>query len=159
MKNKTFIILTILIIGIAIGIGTKLILDKDSSMIKDIYINDLKLGMNVTNNMKKAVYDSNYIYEYNNIGINVDQFNKINYLFFSTKTDAKDNIVIGISDINVKYKDKKLETINDFDNTLGKGTEKVDGPIKTIKYIDGNYSLTLTLIKNKLFNIELRKEK
>jgi len=67
----------------------------------------------------------------------------------------------GINDAKVKYKDKRLTKVEDFNSVLGKGEEKVDArspSYKYIKYNEDNYELTLTLYNENIINIKILKK-
>jgi len=74
--------------------------------------------------MKNLVLDAEHLYEYNYVGFDINNAGYIKKIvFYSFKSNEQ---YYGINDAKVKYKDKRLTTVEDFNSVLGKGEEKVD---------------------------------
>ena len=108
--------------------------------------------------MKNIVLDGPYSYQYENICIDTDINDNIDYLGFFTSSDAQGNKIKSIEDINIEYNNNKLETIADFKENLGNGTESNESSNKYyIRYYDNNLELSLFIINDEIYNVILEK--
>ena len=67
----------------------------------------------------------------------------------------------GINEAKVKYKNKRLTTIKDFNSVLGNGKEEfseISSSYKYIKYNEDNCELILTILNEKIININISKK-
>ena len=119
----------------------------------------LKENWFTTQLWKKIVLDADHLYEYNYVGFDINNDGYIKKVVFYSFRSGKQ--FYGINDAKVKYKDKRLTKVEDFNSVLGKGEEKVDDKYpsyKYIKYNEDNYELTLTLYNENIINIEILKK-
>lgn len=179
MKNKKviglifaiIILVIIIVICIAVNKGkneekntintmnTEKNIDKDKSLNK-ILFNGIKIGDPIQEEMKNLVLDAQYLYEYENICISVDVNDNINYLGFFTTTNARGEKTKSINDIDIKYNNNKLETITDFKENIGNGTEteKNDEGDYYINYYDDELELSIFVKNNEIYNIILQEK-
>ena len=161
MKNKVYIIFLIVFL-IVVGLGIIILFNnknKEQNKISMISINNIRINQKATKKMKKIVLDADHLYEYNYVGFDVNKDGYIKKIvFYSFKSGEQ---FYGINDAKVKYKDKRLTTVEDFNSVLGKGEEKVDDKSPSYKYInynEDNYELTLTLYNENIINIKILKK-
>ena len=161
MKNKVYIIFLIVFL-IVVGLGIIILFNnknKEQNKISMISINNIRINQKATKKMQKKVLDADYLYEYNYVGFDINKDDYIKkVVFYSFKSGEQ---FYGINDAKVKYKDKRLRTVEDFNSVLGKGEEKVDDKspsYKYIKYNEDNYELTLTLYNENIINIKILKK-
>lgn len=126
--------------------------------ISQISFDGIKIGDAIQEKMKNLVMDASYLYMYNEIGINVDENDIINYLNFYTIIDE-----VTVEDANIKYKNDKLSTLDDFEKHFGKGERKDydndnNDENYIIEYKDGSYILELDIVDGELYNVCLEKE-
>ena len=161
MKNKVYIIFLIVFL-IVVGLGIIILFNnknKEQNKISMISINNIRINQKATKKMQKKVLDADHLYEYNYVGFDINKDGYIKkVVFYSFKSGEQ---FYGINDAKVKYKDKRLRTVEDFNSVLGKGEEKVDDrspSYKYIKYNEDNYELTLTLYNENIINIKILKK-
>ena len=161
MKNKVYIIFLIVFL-IVVGLGIIILFNnknKEQNKISMISINNIRINQKATKKMKKIVLDADHLYEYNYVGFDINNDGYIKKVVFYSFESGEQ--FYGINDAKVKYKDKRLTTVEDFNSVLGKGEEKVDDKSPSYKYInynEDNYELTLTLYNENIINIKILKK-
>ena len=141
------------------GMNSEKNIDENKSL-NNISFNDIKIGDLIQEEMKNLVMDAQYLYEYENININVDSNDNIIYLGFITTTNAEGEKTKSINDIDIKYNNNKLETITDFKENIGNGTEteKNDEGDYYINYYDDELELSIFVKNNEIYNIILQEK-
>ena len=168
--KKTYIALIIILLVIALG-GVSFftynfiknkneteddIIDIRNSNIhlKDISINNFKIGDKFEPNKDYLVFDDNeFTYHYKNTFISIDNEEKIRSLGFRTTTTTDGKVKMGYKDIEVKYKDKKLENENDFKEIFNDGikSQKDENEYKLV-FTDDKLELKLIIRKKEIYN-------
>lgn len=161
MKNKKYIIFLIILLVVAV-LGIIIIFNNRNNLqnkISMISINNVRINQKAKEKMKNLVMDADFLYEYNNVGFSVDDDGYINKIVFYT-SESKGRSY-GINEAKVKYKNKRLTTVEDFNSVLGDGKEEFSensSSYKYIKYNEDNYELILTIFNEKIINISILKK-
>lgn len=130
----------------------------ENKSLNELSFNGIKISDKIEEKMKNIVLDGPYSYQYENICIDTDINDNIDYLGFFTSSDAQGNKIKSIEDINIEYNNNKLETIADFKENLGNGTESNESSNKYyIRYYDNNLELSLFIINDEIYNVILEK--
>lgn len=80
----------------------------------EISINGMTLGKKVTSKIKECtVMDAEFRYEYNNVGINIDEKDCIEYLDYYCVTTLSDDET-GFEDATIIYKGNQFETLEEM---------------------------------------------
>lgn len=132
--------------------------ESKTNEIKDISFNGMKLGDKATEKtLEGLVMDAPFKYEFNNVGFNVDSEQKIDYLRVTTYKDSDGNVTQGMDDIEIKHKNTRLKTVDDFKKLFGEGETSKDN--QSILYEDKENEIVLYIHLNddKITSIELEK--
>lgn len=138
-------------------------ISEDKSL-SNLSFNGIKIGDKIEEKMKNLVLDAPYKYEYENICIDTyTQNDNIGYLAFFTSSDAEGNKSTSIENVNIRYNNNKLETISDFKENLGNGTEseketRESGEHYSIEYYDNDLELSVSIINNEIYNVILKEK-
>ena len=126
-KLKNFALISVIMfLVVAIIIAIVLFTKEDNKrkmldLIKldDLSLNGIKIGEKIKPEMKNLVLDSSFAYLYNNILIDVNINDMINYLGFFTSTQSNGQKITGVEDIDIKCGDTTLKTVEDFKKCFG----------------------------------------
>lgn len=127
--------------------------------LKGLSFNGISLGDEVNSNMKKyLIMDNfNYSHEYNNILFSYDSEDKIYSLGFYSSWDSSGDIVLGIDDIIIKYKNNVIRDLSDFEKFFGKGKSSYINNVYTgVSFYEDDVELYLQYKDDILINMELR---
>ena len=123
----------------------------------NISLNGLKIGDEFKSD-KKYLFksDKDFSYKYNNIYMNLKD-NHIDSLgFFTDKSDKKNSVEI--DDIDIEYKKKKLQNVDDFKKAFGQGKEsRKDESEYKLVFTDDDIELRMIIINDKIDNLTLKK--
>ena len=126
----------------------------DNNILNSISFNGIKIGDKIKDKMKNLVLDAEFKYEYDNIFIDVDKNNFIDYLAFHTSEDLYGNKTKSLSNISIKSNNTELKDLSDFKSLLG-DTKQNNSNYYTIKYYDNDLELKLLIKNNEITNITL----
>lgn len=153
------IIIVMALILVIIGVFVVINMMKPEPRLKDITFNGIQIDQKVDEEMKNLVLDADFLYEYKDICIGVDESDKINDLrFYRTSTRNEDGEVeiIGIADMDIRCGDTKIESVDDVIILFGDGECECDEYFETITYEQDGYVLKLDVKNGEIFNISLK---
>lgn len=153
------VIIVMALILVIIGVFVIINMMKPEPQLKDITFNGIQIDQQIDEEMKNLVLDADFLYEYKDICIGVDESDKINDLrFYRTSTRNEDGEVeiIGIADMNIRCGDTKIESVDDVIILFGDGECERDDYFETITYEQDGYVLKLDVKDGEIFNISLK---
>lgn len=135
----------------------------EDKSLSDLSFNGIKIGDKLEEKMKNIVFDWVYLYQYEDIGINAHANDDIYYLGFFGTTNIFDETGRHIENVNIAYNGNKLETVSDFKENFGDGTETEKetsefGEDYNIYYYDNDLELSLYIRNDRVINVVLREK-
>lgn len=139
----------------------------NDEIIKEISFNGIHLGDKITEKMKSLILDGDFSYSYKDIQFSPYKTNKevIGSLSFRTITNNS-SIEVGIEDVKINYKNKRLTKESDFDEIFKEEKvkkiedNKIDNKERyDVYYYGSEYYLTLYVIDGIIYNVEIRDNK
>lgn len=134
------------------------IIDLITPKLRDIAFNGIKIDEKIPEKMKKVVLDADFLYQYNDICINVDENERIVDLRFyetSTYVNGKETFNT-ISDEDIQCDEQKIESVEDLDRLFGKGKRSSDKYFEIVTYKQDDYTLTVNVKGNHIIGICLK---
>ncbi len=127
----------------------------ESARLEKLTINGYAIGDKMTDRIREYLtLDAEFPYYYNEVAF-WEEDGKISGLGFYT---VGGNNPTSITESNIKYEDRRLVKIEDFEETFGIGEEETDKDgDKTIIYRQGDYKLTVFIHNDTVYNVILRK--
>ena len=172
-KNKAkfgkglIIVIVLFLLTVAAGVSSVVLLSHNTSIVQlfggidNVYesarlekmtINGYKIGDKVKPEVKEyMVVDEDFKYYYDEVAFwaKDDVVTGIGFYTFNY------NLETDITKSNIRYEDRRLETLDDFEETFGVGEEKLEKDSKTVTYRQGDYSLTIEVYKDVVQNVIL----
>lgn len=127
----------------------------ESARLEKLTINGYAIGDKMTSKIREYLtMDAEFPYYYNEVAF-WEENDKISGIGFYT---VGGNHPTTIAESNIKYEDRRLTTISDFEETFGIGEEQIDEDgDKTIIYRQGDFTLRVFIHDEKIYNVVLRK--
>ena len=115
----------------------------ESARLEKLTISGFTINSTLTDEIKahKAI-DAEFNYYYRDVAF-WDKDGKNAGIAFYTFSDKEGNQVTSIETSDIKYEDRQLKTLDDFEETFGLGEHSEEGDSKIITYYQGEYKLTI----------------
>lgn len=122
-------------------------------------INGMYMGKKTTEKMQNLVMDASFLYEYENVGFDVDQNDCVEFMCFSCTYNAKSEVTCGLSDIELIYHGKRLETTEDVIDCFGQNyVPAQDERYEFFTFEDDELNIEISLINGEFNGIKVEKK-
>ena len=172
--GKGLIIVIILsVLTIAAGVSSVILLSHNTSIVQlfggndNVYesarlekltINGFTVNSRLTEEIKNyEAIDAEFNYYYHDVAFWEKDGENAGIAFY-TFSDKDDNQVTSIEHSNIKYEERQLKTLEDFEETFGLGEHTEEGDSKVINYYQGEYKLTINSRDGIIYSVILLRQ-
>ena len=127
----------------------------ESARLERMTINGYSVGDDLSAELKmNHAADADFDYYYDDVAFwgNGDKNTGIGFYTFS---DTDGHIISSIKDVVIKYENRHLTTVEDFEETFGIGEHGKNENYETLTYHQGEYELSVQYKKDVIYNVLL----
>lgn len=115
----------------------------ESARLEKLTINGFTINSKLTDEIKAyKTIDAEFDYYYHDVAF-WDKNGENAGIAFYTFSNKDGNQVTSIEQSKIEYEDRRLKTLDDFEETFGLGEHTEEGDSKVINYYQGEYKLTI----------------